>query len=495
MPRRNCCNHPTRHKNGVSIPKGTIAVSVKLSKFLITRYDLDDSHVRWLCPSCHSSETKEMENYQSTETSDIQDASNNESVTQDSHSGDDDDINEDENHPYMDSGVHDESINNDDNDADDDESMDVGKFDHEECDDEDDDDEDDDEEEEEEEEDDDDDNESMDVEVVDDDESDLDDSDDVQSDNDSHNLVHEQNKAMEKLSTVFHLLNIAPIHDKLAVRPIRAKVDEAYRILHQLCDALEKKSDGLYDPNPHDLLISESNQLLDGLKTLFNKSDEDEQVRLMTIAPKQWGRKKIEKWFQSKQSQARRSLILRKNEGVLAYPQCLRGNPHLSDATIDAVVQFYCEDGISRVSSNSKDTIQVNKKRVPVRFMEMTVLDADGASGHFKNNASILNLVHHKADFGMDAWWTFTASGHGKAAGDGIGAVLKSTARRVTLSKNILLSTPKDFYEFSRQQQLEAAHASSKTDPGIEVFFLDAKEVEKTKANVLKARSEQIKTS
>ena len=80
--------------------------------------------------------------------------------------------------------------------------------------------------------------------------------------------------------------------------------------------------------------------------------------------------------FQSKQSQARRSLILRKNEGVLAYPQCFRGNPHLSDATIDAVVQFYCEDGISRVSSNSKDTIQVNKKRVPVRFMEMTVLDA-----------------------------------------------------------------------------------------------------------------------
>jgi len=95
----------------------------------------------------------------------------------------------------------------------------------------------------------------------------------------------------------------------------------------------------------------------------------------------------------------------------------------------------------------------------------------------------------------MDAWWTFTASGHGKAAGDGIGAVLKSTARRVTLSKNILLSTPKDFYEFSRQQQLEVADGSSKAYPGIEVFFLNAKEVEKTKATILKARSEQIKTS
>lgn len=80
--------------------------------------------------------------------------------------------------------------------------------------------------------------------------------------------------------------------------------------------------------------------------------------------------------FQSKQSQARRSLILRENQGILAYPQCLRGNRNLSDTTIDAVVQFYCEDGISRVSSNAKDTIQVKKKRVPVRFMEMTILDA-----------------------------------------------------------------------------------------------------------------------
>lgn len=95
----------------------------------------------------------------------------------------------------------------------------------------------------------------------------------------------------------------------------------------------------------------------------------------------------------------------------------------------------------------------------------------------------------------MDAWWRFTASGHGKAAGDGIGAVLKSAARRVTLSKNVLLSAPKDFYEFSRQQQLDAADVSSKAYPDIEVFVLVAKEIEKTKVNVLQARSEQIKTS
>jgi len=43
-------------------------------------------------------------------------------------------------------------------------------------------------------------------------------------------------------------------------------------------------------------MICESNELLAGLKNLFADSDADEQVRLMTIAPKEWGRQKIEKW-------------------------------------------------------------------------------------------------------------------------------------------------------------------------------------------------------
>jgi hypothetical protein len=47
----------------------------------------------------------------------------------------------------------------------------------------------------------------------------------------------------------------------------------------------------------------------------------------------------------------------------------------LSDDTVNKVVQFYSEDGISGVSSNSKDAIQINKQPVPVRFMETTILE------------------------------------------------------------------------------------------------------------------------
>ena len=79
--------------------------------------------------------------------------------------------------------------------------------------------------------------------------------------------------------------------------PIRAKVDEVYRNLHCLCDVLDGKTKESHDPNPHGLLVSESNELLDGLKKLFTESDDKEQVRLMTIAPQEWGRQKIEKWY------------------------------------------------------------------------------------------------------------------------------------------------------------------------------------------------------
>ena len=63
---------------------------------------------------------------------------------------------------------------------------------------------------------------------------------------------------------------------------------------------MDGKSQVLHDPNPHGLMIRESNELLGGLRKLYADSDADsdadEQVRLMTIAPKEWGRQKIEKW-------------------------------------------------------------------------------------------------------------------------------------------------------------------------------------------------------
>ena len=80
--------------------------------------------------------------------------------------------------------------------------------------------------------------------------------------------------------------------------------------------------------------------------------------------------------FQSTEHHARLAVQLRNNNNVLAFPQYFRGNAALSTETISSVVEFYQEDGISRSSTNSKDIVQINKKPVVLRFMEMTVLDA-----------------------------------------------------------------------------------------------------------------------
>ncbi|CAF1564844.1 unnamed protein product [Adineta steineri] len=378
MPRRKYCEHPIKHKKSASVPNGVVAVSLQLSKFLISQYGATKARIFWLCPRCHAFESKKTMTHQSMEFNDDESASDDELITEDSpanhraNDGDDvnmefDNLNEEEKeNPHMDSGIVAESNDDDESSYVDDETTDP---------------------------------ESMDEETG----------------HTFYELEHQKGKAMEKLSNIFELLNIDPIHDRSAVSPIRAKVIEAYRKLNQLCDVLDGKSEVSHDPNPHGLMLWESNELLDGLKKLYAESDANEQVRLMTIAPKEWGRQKIEK--------------------------------------------------------------------------------CDGAAAHFKNNASILNLVHHKTDFDLDACWTFTATGHGKAAGDGIGAVLKSTGRRATLSKNIIMSNAKDFYEFLQKQQIETARRSNKDIPGVYVFFLESDEVEEVKNKYLKARNEKLRAT
>ncbi|CAF1461704.1 unnamed protein product, partial [Adineta ricciae] len=158
-----------------------------------------------------------------------------------------------------------------------------------------------------------------------------------------------------------------------------------------------------------------------------------------------------------------------------------------------AIISNYMEHTTAFVHCAQKILVDFIKKNFPL--VKKINYVSDGASAHFKNNASILNLIHHKRDFGLDASWTFTATDHGKGTGDGIGAVLKSTARRDTLSKNILMSNAKDFYEFSKKQQLETAKRSNKDNPPVNIFYLDSDEVEKVKKTYLKTRTEKLRAT
>ena len=96
----------------------------------------------------------------------------------------------------------------------------------------------------------------------------------------------------------------------------------------------------------------------------------------MTIAPVNWGRIRLSQWFGSSEHQARQAILLRRERNVLAFPEYSRGNQSLDDDTVQLVVQFYLQDGISRVSSNTKDVLKIKNELVPIRFMEMSVQEA-----------------------------------------------------------------------------------------------------------------------
>jgi hypothetical protein len=92
---------------------------------------------------------------------------------------------------------------------------------------------------------------------------------------------------------------------------------------------------------------------------------------------------------------------------------------------------------------------------------------SDGAPSQFKNNRNITNLLYHHQDFSLEAAWTFSSSGHGKGPCDGLGAVVKSAARKYLLKQGPegSFSTAKEFYLFTRNKVTRVASASRDTQP------------------------------
>lgn len=77
---------------------------------------------------------------------------------------------------------------------------------------------------------------------------------------------------------------------------------------------------------------------------------------------------------------------------------------------------------------------------------------SDGAKQHFKNRYQMINLMHHKSDFNIDAEWHFHATAHGKDEIDGIAANYKRCAAKASLiaKPNDAILTVKKLHEWSK---------------------------------------------
>ena len=108
---------------------------------------------------------------------------------------------------------------------------------------------------------------------------------------------------------------------------------------------------------------------------------------------------------------------------------------------------------------------------------------------------SRMTLAYYKIHFGLDAAWTFSVTGHRKGGGGGIGAFLKATGRRATLSKGAHPSSPKDFYDFLVKGQFERAKVSGRADSPVYILFLETIQVEKIKNLVINPRIEKLSST
>lgn len=121
------------------------------------------------------------------------------------------------------------------------------------------------------------------------------------------------------------------------------------------------------------LSFEDNNTLINGLKSLFDSSDYDEQVRILTISPPSWGRVKIENFFGCNQWQTRKAMEMRDSFGILAKPTNFSGNHPIDPLLAEEIRAFFQDDAISRQTSNKKEVIHVEKQPIPIRYMSMTV--------------------------------------------------------------------------------------------------------------------------
>lgn len=103
-----------------------------------------------------------------------------------------------------------------------------------------------------------------------------------------------------------------------------------------------------------------------------------------------------------------------------------------------------------------------------------------------------MNLIHHKNDFDIEASWTFCASGHGKGPSDGIGATVKSSANRSILTSDTTLSSPKDFFNFTKKINEEAAKSKGASEPPINACYLNSITIDNTTKTLLSDRFGQL---
>lgn len=83
-----------------------------------------------------------------------------------------------------------------------------------------------------------------------------------------------------------------------------------------------------------------------------------QQIQILTMAPLDWSRKQVAKFFEVSEYQVREARKLAEERGILALPDAKRGRS-LSQEVEDSVKLFYEDDEYSRLMPGTKDYVSI----------------------------------------------------------------------------------------------------------------------------------------
>lgn len=135
--------------------------------------------------------------------------------------------------------------------------------------------------------------------------------------------------------------------------------------------------------------------------------------------------------------------------------------------TVFPVIYYYKENSVLKHKSaillseslkhDTSAVYTIQKQLIPeikltIRNVKKLIYMTDGAKQHFKNRFQIANLLNHKEDFQVDAEWHYCVTAHGKSAYDGLGAIFKREAYRISLLREPTraILTPQALFDWAR---------------------------------------------
>lgn len=103
---------------------------------------------------------------------------------------------------------------------------------------------------------------------------------------------------------------------------------------------------------------NDCSHLMDRLRVKFETSEINEKLQILTLVPQSWSIKQTVNFFDTTEYLAKKARNVLENYGVLGSVDKRRGH-RLSEDVVTKVKEFYYDDEISRISSNTKDCVSV----------------------------------------------------------------------------------------------------------------------------------------